>query len=106
MKLFLLYWLHLVSDRFVYTCRNSLHLPGIGRSVTEGAFRALTRGYTHWASGRMEFMEVNTHNPDYCHIRSNMKPSMKPGLYKVYFLLHKEDGVTSVEVATCECAAR
>lgn len=78
---------------------------GVGRSVTEGAFRALTRGYTHWASGRMDYMEVNTRNPKYCHIRSNMRPSMKPGLYKVYILLQKKNEITSVEVATCECAA-
>ena len=31
---------------------------GVGRSVTEDAFRALTCGYTHWASGRMDYMEV------------------------------------------------
>ena len=71
---------------------------GVGRSVTEGAFRALTHGYTHWVSGRMDYMEVNTHNPKFCHIRS---PSMKPGLY---ILLQKKNEITSVEVATCECA--
>ena len=50
----------------------------------EGALRTLTRGYTQWASGRIDYMEVNTRNPNFCHIRSNMRPSMKPGLYKVY----------------------
>lgn len=34
-----------------------------------------------------------------------MKLSMKTGVYKVYILLQKKTGVTSVEVATCECAA-
>ena len=54
----------------------------------------------------MDYMAVNTHNPNFCHIRSNMRPSMKPGLYKVYIILRKKIGSRSVEVATCECAAR
>ena len=36
----------------------------------EDAFRALTFGYTHWASGRLEQMEINL---DFCHVRCNMK---------------------------------
>ena len=53
----------------------------------------------------MDHMEVNTCNPYFCHIRSSMRPSMKPGLYKVYILLQRRDGSTSIEAATCECAA-
>ena len=79
---------------------------GVGRSVREGAFRALARGYTHWGSGRMDYMEVNTHNPNFLpHIKEQHRPFIKPRLYKVYILLQKKDEITSVEVATCECAA-
>ena len=63
---------------------------GVGRSkAAEGAFRALSRGFTHWASGRLEHLEINIKNPSYCHVRSNMKPSMKQGSYDVYFYLNR-----------------
>lgn len=80
---------------------------GVGHdhSESQGAFRALTRGYTHWASGRLSVLEIHTQHPEYCHVRSNMKPSMKTGIYTVYMLLSKNGGVTSVVSATCECAA-
>ena len=54
---------------------------GAGRDVgkQEGTFRALMRGYTHWASGRISQIEVNLENPMYCHVRSTMTPSMKQG---------------------------
>ena len=78
----------------------------IGRSGDEGAFRALTRGYTHWASGRLDQLMVNTNNPKYCHVRASMKPSMKTGLYHVYLLLQvDEKGLASIVSATCGCAA-
>ena len=32
---------------------------GCGRKETEGAFRALQRGYAHWAPGRLDRLEVN-----------------------------------------------
>lgn len=80
---------------------------GVGQSVAaDGAFRALSRGYTHWASGRLDKLEVNINNPKYCHVRSVMKPSMKQGTYHVYLLLEQTEGsVASIRVATCECAA-
>ena len=28
-----------------------------------GAFRALSQGYTHWASGRLDDIQINTNNP-------------------------------------------
>ena len=71
----------------------------------QGAFRALTRGYNHWASGRMDKLEVNTMHPYYCHVRAVLIPSMKPGSYKVYLLLLQEGEMASVQTATCECAA-
>ena len=71
----------------------------------QGAFRALSRGYTHWASGRLSVLEVNCHNPHYCHVRSAMKPSMKVGTYKVYLLLGRTGNFATVVAATCECAA-
>ena len=77
---------------------------GVGRSEVQGAFRALTRGYNHWASGRLDQLQVNTAHPEYCHVRGTCTPSMKPGSYHVYLLLRKEGEVASIETATCECA--
>lgn len=57
-----------------------------GRDSGEGTFRALLRGYTHWASGRIDRLEVNLQHPKYCHVRSVMKRSMKPGTYHVWLL--------------------
>ena len=84
---------------------------GSGKTETDlqgphhGAFRALERGYTHWASGRLDRMEVNYRHPEYCHVRCNMTPSMKTGLYQVYILLGKEGDFGNIKKATCECAA-
>ena len=50
-----------------------------GNESGEGTFKALTQGYTHWASGHIDCLDVNIQHPDYCHIQSVMKPSMKPG---------------------------
>ena len=84
-----------------------IYLAGhIGQSGDEGVFRALTRGYTHWASGRLDQLMVNTNNPKYCHVRASMKPSMKTGLYHVYLLLQVyEKGLASIVSATCGCVA-
>ena len=76
-----------------------------GRVGEQGAFRALTRGYTHWASGRLEEMEVNTNHPEYCHVRCVMKPSMKTGAYHVYGLLKRDGQLATISLATCDCAA-
>ncbi len=76
-----------------------------GRDSGEGTSRALTRGYIHWASGRIDGLEVNAQHPEYCHIQSVMKPSMKPGSYHVWLLLGRAGPFASVQCATCECAA-
>ena len=78
---------------------------GAGRTQSEGTFRALSRGFIHWASGRIESIEVNVHNPLYFHVRSSMKPSMKQGSYRVWILLYRDDDLATVTSATCECAA-
>lgn len=77
----------------------------MGRSGDQGAFRALTRGYTHWASGRLQEMEVNISHPAYCHVRCMMNPSMKQGVYNVYMLLGREGELATICSATCECTA-
>ena len=77
----------------------------VGHTGEQGAFRALTRGYTHWASGRLQEMEVNTTHPAYCHVRCMMKPLMKVGLYHVYLLLGREGELATICSATCECSA-
>lgn len=76
-----------------------------GRTGEQAAFRALTRGFTHWASGRMEDMEVNTNHPDYCYVRCMMKPSMKTGTYNVYIFLGRDGRLATIREATCDCAA-
>lgn len=78
---------------------------GVGCSETQRAFRALTRGYNHWASGRLVQLEVQTLHPLYCHIRATLTPSMKPGSYHVYVLLIREGMVGTIQTETCECAA-
>ena len=72
---------------------------------TIGAFRALKQGYVSWASGRLGKMEVN--RPDYCHVRTAVKASMRSATYSVYLLLHvhTNGSQVSVETATCPCAA-
>jgi len=77
----------------------------VGRSNKEGAFRALTRGYTQWASGRLEQMEVNLHHPDYCHVRCTMKATMKKETYGVYMLLGRSGIIAKILTATCDCVA-
>ena len=37
----------------------------VGRDGSKGAFRALTNEYIHWASGKLEELEVNTNHPMY-----------------------------------------
>ena len=78
---------------------------GAGRSAGEGTFRALTRGFIHWQSGRIDKLEVNVQHPLFCHVRSQMKPSMRPGTYHVYVLLGRDNDFATVISATCECAA-
>lgn len=96
-----------ISALSLYTGVVYTYLAGhVGRSGDEGAFRALTRGYTHWASGRLDQLTVNINNPKYCHVRASMKPSMKTGVYHVYLLLQSDDqGLASILSATCDCAA-
>lgn len=79
---------------------------GVGNKSVGGAFRALKRGFNHWASGRMDRLYVNYTHPKYCHIKCDMVPSMKTGLYTVYILLSKDgDLAGSIVKATCDCAA-
>ena len=58
-----------------------------GREHGEGTFRALSRGYTHWASGHVERIEVKCNNSLYCHVQSVMKPSMRQGSYRIWIVL-------------------
>ena len=76
-----------------------------GRDDYQGAFRALSRGYIHYASGRLEGIEVNVNHPLYCHVRCSLKPSMKSGIYRVDLLLERDGEVATICFATCECAA-
>ncbi len=66
------------------------------------AFRALTRGYTHWASGRMDQFQINACHPMYCHVTATATPSMKAGFYQV---LIRKGQFSDIVKATCECAA-
>lgn len=77
----------------------------VGKSGRGEAFRALQRGFVHWSSGRLSKLEINFLNPDFCHVRCKMTPSMKQGVYTVYVLLGHEGEFATICVATCECAA-
>jgi len=74
---------------------------GVGCPKRQGAFRAWTHGYNHWASGRLDQLQVNATQPCYCHIHGTTTPSTKPGSYAPWL---REGEVASIETATCECA--
>ena len=80
-----------------------------GQECSDGTVRALTRGYTHWASGRIDNLEINIQQPVLCHVRLTMKLtmklSMKKGWYNVWILLKGDGPYGYVEGATCACAA-
>ena len=79
---------------------------GAGQDGDNKTFRTLYRGYNHWASGRVDSIEVNTYNIYYCFVRCIVTPSMKPGKYKVSLILSREpDGYGRVKTASCQCAA-
>lgn len=77
----------------------------VGRSGNEGAFRALERGYNHWASGRIQEILINTNCPPFCYVKCKTNPSMKSGTYVVYILLKGDGGIASIASAMCDCAA-
>ena len=101
MDIFNLIYIYFNTSRLLYTYLAS----GCGRKSTHGAFRALKRGYVHWASGRLDRLEVHCTHPHFCYVRCNMTPSMKSGIYHVYMLLGKKRDFATIEKATCECAA-
>jgi hypothetical protein len=92
----------LVSIGLLYTYL----AEGVGSTNVSGAFRALKRGFNHWASGRIDHLYVHYNHPVYCHVKCDMIPSMKSGIYHVYILLVKTGDLASrVEKATCDCVA-
>lgn len=82
---------------------------GVGNSRGSMAFRALKRGYVHWASGRVSKVEVHTRHPHFAFVRSTVIPSMRSGSYVVKLLLKKRmlrnAVMGDVRMASCECAA-
>ena len=82
---------------------------GVGNAKVSQAFRALKRGYIHWASGRLSKLEVHTLHPVYSFIRASIVPSMRTGTYLVKIILKKlrvgDQVIGSVCQASCECAA-
>ena len=83
---------HVVNIIYKYTLLIGVVYTYLAEGVGPGAFHALSRGFTHWASGRMELLEMNLNNPDFCHVCC----AMKPGVYKVYVLLQKEHEYVSL----------
>jgi len=57
-------------------------------SVKVLALQALQRGFNHRSLGRLDHLEVQYKHSVYCHVRCQMIPSMKPGLYHVYLHTH------------------
>ena len=82
---------------------------GVGNTKGSSAFRALKRGYVHWASGRMKKLEVQTRHPSFTFVHSTVIPSMRSGTCSVKLLLENRtvQGQVIGEVcqASCECAA-
>ena len=98
--------LPIVSPTTLYTYL----AEGVGNTKGSMAFRALKKGYVHWASGRMNKLEkVQTRHPNFIFVRSVMIPSMRYGTYSVKVLLKKQtvnnQVVGDVCQASCECAA-
>jgi len=71
------------TDAVAFSSAHVYLASGAGRDVgkQEDTIGALTRGYTHWGSGRISQIEVNLENPMYCYVCSTMSPSMKQGNY-------------------------
>ncbi len=67
-----------------------------GKSGRGGAFRSLQRGFAHWSSGRLAKLEVNNLHPHFSHIRCQMTPSMRKGLYRVYILLGYDGDLATI----------
>ena len=97
----------LESERCEANDASSLSHNPVAQGVGgKGAFRALTRGYTHWASGRLNKLEVNTCNQTLCFVCCQMRPSMKTGFYTIKLILRKSDNnVAVIAQAICQCAA-
>ena len=94
-----------VSQSTLYTYLTE----GVGNAKGSMAFRALKRGYIHWASGRLSKLEVQTLHPHYAFVRGSMIPSMRAGTYVVTLMLKKQtigDHVIGrIHQASCDCAA-
>ena len=54
---------------------------------------------------RVDELQVNINNPQCCHVRCKMKPSMKVGVYNTYMLLWCEGDLACIKLATYECGA-
>ena len=63
---------------------------GVWNAKGAMAFRALKRGYIHWASGCLKKLEVQTRHPHYVFVRGSMIPSMRVGTYVVMLMLKKQ----------------
>ena len=82
---------------------------GVGNAKGSQAFQALKRGYIHWASGRINKLEVHNRHPVYTFVRCSIIPSMRSETYLVKLMLKKQainsQILGSVHQASCECAA-
>ena len=87
----------------MYKCRSCvcIYLAGhVGHFGEEGVFRALERGYAHWASGRLSECQSNFLSSQMYHI------TIDEGWHiQVYMLLGKEGDVVIICSAKCDCAA-
>ena len=59
-------------------------------SSGKGAFRALQRGFQHWSCGHPNNLELIVQQPDFCHVRCELTPSMKAGSYHVTMILARD----------------
>lgn len=82
---------------------------GVGNTQGKKAFRALKRGYVHYASNRIYKIEIQNRHSNYSFLRMSTHPSMRPGTYKVTMVLKKDyirgKCMGRVLEAHCQCAA-
>ena len=52
----------IIRSNVIYLCTGLIYTylaEGSGNTSGRGAFRALQRGFNHWSSGRVSYMEIN-----------------------------------------------
>lgn len=97
----------IIYCKFIFAIIGELYTYLAERTETsgKGAFRALQRGFQHWSCGCLNNLELNAQQPDSCHVRCELTPSMMAGLYHVTMILARDGELAFIKSASCECVA-